>query len=56
MFTDLIKCKNQCLHLDTVVVPRLDARRENAYSDTGSPDGVLSGTIFRPENSLGTGC
>jgi hypothetical protein len=53
----LVERENQRLSEGAVFFPRgFDTGRENAYSDAGSPDGVLAGAIFWPENSAGTGC
>jgi hypothetical protein len=55
MITNLIKCENHSLSLDTVVIPSgLNIRRGDTYSEAGSPDCELSGAILWPEYSLGS--
>jgi hypothetical protein len=57
MLAELVKREDQRLSVNAVLIPRgFHSRWENAYSAAGSPDGVLSGSVFGPENSLGTGC
>ena len=57
MPSDLVKRENHRLSLDAIFIPGgFHPWREDAYSDAGVPDGVLSGAELGPENSLGIGC
>ena len=56
MLTRLIVSEDQQLRVGTIFIPNgIHAGWEDTYSDAGSPDGELSGSVFWPENSLGAG-
>jgi len=53
----LVVGENQCLGLDAAVFPvGLHSWGPDAESLTGSPDGVLSGSVLGPEDASLAGC